>query len=176
MGREQRKKTEEEEEMENGNGEGKGEFINQNNDFFLDSMSMLSSLPPCWDPSLPPPPPPPQSLFHALAVDATFPDQFHHPQVPNYHIPNNNTPKSKNVSDPFLLLLLLSMQESGGPTIGSQEGLQAQGTVSTTSAPVVRQKPRVRARRGQATDPHSIAERVSHYLLPPSLCSLILCF
>jgi len=71
-----------EEEMENGNGEGKGEFINQNNDFFLDSMSMLSSLPPCWDPSLPPPPPPPQSLFHALAVDAPFPDQFHHPQVP----------------------------------------------------------------------------------------------
>lgn len=52
--------------------------------------------------------------------------------------------------------------------MGSQEGLQAQGTVSTTSAPVVRQKPRVRARRGQATDPHSIAERVSHYSLPPS--------
>ncbi|WZZ90012.1 hypothetical protein YC2023_118591 [Brassica napus] len=60
------------------------------------------------------------------------------------------------------------MQESGGP---SQDGLQAQGTVSTTSAPVARQKPRVRARRGQATDPHSIAERVYlHYsLTSPSL-------
>lgn len=60
--------------------------------------------------------------------------------------------------------------------MGSQEGLQPQGTVSTTSAPVVRQKPRVRARRGQATDPHSIAERVSHCSLPPYPSSLILCF
>ncbi|XP_010443514.1 PREDICTED: transcription factor bHLH82-like [Camelina sativa] len=128
--------------MENGNGEGKGEFINQNNDFFLDSMSMLSSLPPCWDPSLPPPPPPPNSLFHALSVDTPFPDQFHHPQ------------------------------ESGGPTIGSQDGLQAQGTVSTTSAPVVRQKPRVRARRGQATDPHSIAERLRRERIAERMKSL----
>ncbi|KAL1217543.1 Transcription factor LRL3 [Cardamine amara subsp. amara] len=139
--REQRKKTEEEE-MENGNGEGKEEFINQNNDFFLDSMSMLSSLPPCWDSSLPPPPPPPQSLFHALAVDASFPDQFHHPQ------------------------------ESGGPTVGSQDGLQAQVTVSTTSAPVARQKPRVRARRGQATDPHSIAERLRRERIAERMKSL----
>ncbi|CAH2069576.1 unnamed protein product [Thlaspi arvense] len=130
--------------MENGNGEGKGEFINQNNnDFFLDSMSMLSSLPPCWDSSLPPPPPPPpHSLFHALTVDAPFPDQFHHPQ------------------------------ESGGPTIGSQDGLPAQGTVSTTSAPVVRQKPRVRARRGQATDPHSIAERLRRERIAERMKSL----
>ncbi|ESQ42592.1 hypothetical protein EUTSA_v10014212mg [Eutrema salsugineum] len=131
--------------MENGNGEGKGEFINQNNtDFFLDSMSMLSSLPPCWDSSLPPPPPPPapHSLFHALTVDASFPDQFHHPQ------------------------------ESGGPKIGSQDGLTAQGTVSTTSAPVVRQKPRVRARRGQATDPHSIAERLRRERIAERMKSL----
>ncbi|KFK27334.1 hypothetical protein AALP_AA8G369700 [Arabis alpina] len=128
--------------MENGNGEGKGEFINQNNDYFLDSMSMLSTLPPCWDSSLPPPPPPPHSLFQALAVDPTFPDQFHHPQ------------------------------ESGGPTNGSQEGLQAQGTVSTTSAPVVRQKPRVRARRGQATDPHSIAERLRRERIAERMKSL----
>ncbi|KAF8102545.1 hypothetical protein N665_0198s0245 [Sinapis alba] len=128
--------------MENGNGEGKGEFINQNNnDYFLDSMSMLSSLPPCWDSSLPPPPPPPppQSLLHALTVDASFPDQFHHPQ------------------------------ESGGP---SQDGLQGQGTVSTTSAPVARQKPRVRARRGQATDPHSIAERLRRERIAERMKSL----
>ncbi|CAA7032376.1 unnamed protein product [Microthlaspi erraticum] len=129
--------------MENGNGEGKGEFINQNsNDYFLDSMSMLSSLPPCWDSSLPPPPPPPNSLFHALTVDAPFPDQFQHPQ------------------------------ESGGPTMGSQEGLQPQGTVSTTSAPVTRQKPRVRARRGQATDPHSIAERLRRERIAERMKSL----
>ena len=78
------KKKDKTEEMENGNGEGKGEFINQNNnDYFLDSMSMLSSLPPCWDSSLPPPHPPPP---HSLTVDASFPDQFHQPQAPNYHI------------------------------------------------------------------------------------------
>ncbi|CDY62262.1 BnaCnng39760D [Brassica napus] len=122
------KKEDKTEEMENGNGEGKGEFINQNNsDYFLDSMSMLSSLPPCWDSSLPPPhPPPPQSLLHALT-------------------------------------------ESGGP---SQDGLQAQGTVSTTSAPVARQKPRVRARRGQATDPHSIAERLRRERIAERMKSL----
>nr|VDD20958.1 unnamed protein product [Brassica oleracea] len=119
-----RQKTEE---MGNENGERKGEFINQNNnDFFLDSMSMLSSLPPCWDSSLPPPHPPPP---HALT-------------------------------------------ESGGPTIGSQDGLQGQGTVSTTSAPVARQKPRVRARRGQATDPHSIAERLRRERIAERMKSL----
>ena len=74
---------------------------------------------------------------------------------------------SDSLHDIFLCCFLL-MQESGGP---SQDGLQAQGTVSTTSAPVACQKPRVRARRGQATDPHSIAERVYlHYsLTSPSL-------
>ncbi|KAJ0246025.1 Transcription factor LRL3 [Hirschfeldia incana] len=119
------------------NGERKGEFINQNNnDFFLDSMSMLSSLPPCWDSSLPPPHPP---LPHASTVDASFPDQFHQPQ------------------------------ESGAP---SQDGLQGQGTVSTTSAPVARQKPRVRARRGQATDPHSIAERLRRERIAERMKSL----
>ncbi|KAF8093826.1 hypothetical protein N665_0377s0036 [Sinapis alba] len=131
--------------MENGNGEGKGEFINQNNNgFFLNSMSMLSSLPPSWDSSLPPPPPPPpHSLFHALTVDASLPDKLHHPQ------------------------------ESGGPTMGSQDGLQqGQGTVSTTSAPVARQKPRVRARRGQATDPHSIAERLRRERIAERMKSL----
>ncbi|CAN8301456.1 unnamed protein product [Cochlearia groenlandica] len=126
--------------MENGNGEGgKGELLNQNNnnDFFLDSMSMLSSLPPCWDSSLPPPPPPPHSLFHALTVDASLP------------------------------------QESSGPTInGSQDGLQGQGTVSTTTASMVRQKPRVRARRGQATDPHSIAERLRRERIAERMKSL----
>ncbi|KAL0735047.1 hypothetical protein Bca4012_011257 [Brassica carinata] len=91
-------------------------------------MSMLSSLPPCWDSSLPPPhpPPPPQSLLHALT-------------------------------------------ESGGP---SQDGLHGQGTVSTTSAPVARQKPRVRARRGQATDPHSIAERLRRERIAERMKSL----
>ncbi|KAG2310836.1 hypothetical protein Bca52824_022393 [Brassica carinata] len=110
--------------MGNENGERKGEFINQNNnDFFLDSMSMLSSLPPCWDSSLPPPHPPP---------------------------PHAST-------------------ESSGP---SQDGLQGQGTVSTTSAPVARQKPRVRARRGQATDPHSIAERLRRERIAERMKSL----
>ena len=74
----------------------------------------------------------------------------------------------KNVFDSLhhiFLCYCLSMQESGGPTIGSQDGLQGQGTVSTTSAPVARQKPRVRARRGQATDPHSIAERVYIFIV-----------
>ncbi|XP_018469763.2 transcription factor LRL3-like [Raphanus sativus] len=124
--------------MGNENGERKGEFINQNNnDFFLDSMSMLSSLPPCWDSSLPPPHPHPPP--HASTIDASFPDHFHQPQ------------------------------ESGGP---SQDGLQAQGTVSTTSAPVARQKPRVRARRGQATDPHSIAERLRRERIAERMKSL----
>lgn len=68
------------------------------------------------------------------------------------------------------------MKESGGPTVGSQDGLQAQGTVSTTSAPVVRQKPRVRARRGQATDPHSIAERVCLPLFTSSISFSYLVF
>ncbi|CAG7879905.1 unnamed protein product [Brassica rapa] len=65
------------------------------------------------------------------------------------------------------ILIKFADEESGGPTTGSQDGLQhAQGTVSTTtSPPVARQKPRVRARRGQATDPHSIAERVASYSL-----------
>ncbi|CDY32733.1 BnaA02g07950D [Brassica napus] len=135
--------------MGNENGERKGEFINQNNnDFFLDSMSMLSSLPPCWDSSLPPPHPPPS---HALTLDASFPDQFHQPQAPklSYYAMINN--------------------ESGGP---SQDGLQGQGTVSTTSAPVARQKPRVRARRGQATDPHSIAERLRRERIAERMKSL----
>ncbi|XP_056850662.1 transcription factor LRL3-like [Raphanus sativus] len=61
------------------------------------------------------------------------------------------------------------MQESGGP---SQDGLQVQGTVSTTSAPVARQKPRVRARRGQATDPHSIAERLRRERIAERMKSL----
>ncbi|KAF3501802.1 hypothetical protein F2Q69_00044028 [Brassica cretica] len=140
------KKEDKTEEMENGNGEGKGEFINQNNnDYFLDSMSMLSSLPPCWDSSLPPPhPPPPQSLLHALTVDTSFPDQFHHPQA------------SK--------LSSLTSLKHYNP--------RAQGTVSTTSAPVARQKPRVRARRGQATDPHSIAERLRRERIAERMKSL----
>ncbi|KAF3550051.1 hypothetical protein DY000_02001160 [Brassica cretica] len=64
--------------------------------------------------------------------------------------------------------------ESGGPTTGSQDGLQhAQGTVSTTtSPPVARQKPRVRARRGQATDPHSIAERLRRERIAERMKSL----
>ncbi|KAL0710076.1 hypothetical protein Bca4012_017054 [Brassica carinata] len=153
------KETQKTEEMENGNGERKGEFINQNsNGFFHDSMPMLSSLPPPppppWDSSLPPPPP--QSLFHALT---TVSDQFHQPQAPNYYPYIMTTPKSKN--------------ESGGPTTGSQDGLQqAQGTVSTTSPPVARQKPRVRARRGQATDPHSIAERLRRERIAERMKSL----
>ncbi|CAH8358732.1 unnamed protein product [Eruca vesicaria subsp. sativa] len=61
------------------------------------------------------------------------------------------------------------MQESGGL---SQDGLQGQGTVSTTSAPVARQKPRVRARRGQATDPHSIAERLRRERIAERMKSL----
>ncbi|KAL0646872.1 hypothetical protein Bca4012_045163 [Brassica carinata] len=68
----------------------------------------------------------------------------------------------------FCVVFLL-MQESGGP---SQDGLQAQGTVSTTSAPVARQKPRVRARRGQATDPHSIAERLRRERIAERMKSL----
>ncbi|KAL0843636.1 hypothetical protein Bca101_016882 [Brassica carinata] len=65
------------------------------------------------------------------------------------------------------------VKESGGPTTGSQDGLQqAQGTVSTTSPPVARQKPRVRARRGQATDPHSIAERLRRERIAERMKSL----
>ncbi|CAH8386356.1 unnamed protein product [Eruca vesicaria subsp. sativa] len=73
--------------------------------------------------------------------------------------------------------LFHALTESGGPTTGSQDGSlqQAQGTVSTTSAPVARQKPRVRARRGQATDPHSIAERVSFIINVPPSPHFILC-
>nr|CAA8286798.1 Unknown [Brassica rapa]CAA8287765.1 Unknown [Brassica rapa]CAA8392382.1 Unknown [Brassica rapa]CAA8404045.1 Unknown [Brassica rapa] len=70
--------------------------------------------------------------------------------------------------------LLHALTESGGPTTGSQDGLQqAQGTVSTTtSPPVARQKPRVRARRGQATDPHSIAERLRRERIAERMKSL----
>ncbi|XP_009132090.1 transcription factor bHLH82 [Brassica rapa] len=98
--------------------------------------------------SLPPPwgsslPPSPPPP-HSLLHALTVPDKFHQPQ------------------------------ESGGPTTGSQDGLQqAQGTVSTTtSPPVARQKPRVRARRGQATDPHSIAERLRRERIAERMKSL----
>ncbi|CAN7122047.1 unnamed protein product [Brassica rapa subsp. narinosa] len=70
------------------------------------------------------------------------------------------------------ILIKFADEESGGPTIGSQDGLQGQGTVSTTSAPVARQKPRVRARRGQATDPHSIAERLRRERIAERMKSL----
>ncbi|CAF2137230.1 unnamed protein product [Brassica rapa] len=67
------------------------------------------------------------------------------------------------------ILIKFADEESGGP---SQDGLQGQGTVSTTSAPVARQKPRVRARRGQATDPHSIAERLRRERIAERMKSL----
>ncbi|CAN6812502.1 unnamed protein product, partial [Brassica oleracea] len=72
------------------------------------------------------------------------------------------------------ILIKFADEESGGPTTGSQDGLQhAQGTVSTTtSPPVARQKPRVRARRGQATDPHSIAERLRRERIAERMKSL----
>ncbi|KAG2333292.1 hypothetical protein Bca52824_004472 [Brassica carinata] len=71
------------------------------------------------------------------------------------------------------ILIKFADEESGGPTMGSQDGLQqAQGTVSTTSPPVARQKPRVRARRGQATDPHSIAERLRRERIAERMKSL----
>ncbi|KAL0673300.1 hypothetical protein Bca4012_001281 [Brassica carinata] len=75
---------------------------------------------------------------------------------------------------PGLPTSIHAAQESGGPTTGSQDGLQhAQGTVSTTtSPPVARQKPRVRARRGQATDPHSIAERLRRERIAERMKSL----
>nr|AVA31305.1 roothairless1-like 3-like 1 [Brassica carinata]AVG19381.1 LJRHL1-like 3-like 1 [Brassica carinata] len=97
--------------------------------------------------SLPPPwgsSLPPSPPPHSLLHALTVPDKFHQPQ------------------------------ESGGPTTGSQDGLQhAQGTVSTTtSPPVARQKPRVRARRGQATDPHSIAERLRRERIAERMKSL----
>ncbi|KAG2299683.1 hypothetical protein Bca52824_036155 [Brassica carinata] len=67
------------------------------------------------------------------------------------------------------ILIKFADEESGGP---SQDGLHGQGTVSTTSAPVARQKPRVRARRGQATDPHSIAERLRRERIAERMKSL----
>ncbi|XP_056851831.1 transcription factor LRL3-like [Raphanus sativus] len=140
--RKQRKTREEE--MENGNGEGKGEFINKNsNGFFHETMSMLSSLPP-----------PPLTPWDSSSLPPPPPQSlFHALTVSNqFHQP----------------------QESSGPTTtGSQDGLQqAQGPVSTTSPPVARQKPRVRARRGQATDPHSIAERLRRERIAERMKSL----
>ncbi|KAJ4873856.1 BHLH domain-containing protein [Raphanus sativus] len=72
------------------------------------------------------------------------------------------------------ILIKFADEESSGPTTtGSQDGLQqAQGPVSTTSPPVARQKPRVRARRGQATDPHSIAERLRRERIAERMKSL----
>lgn len=57
----------------------------------------------------------------------------------------------------FLVMLCDCMLQAfhGQPTSGM--------IAAAPQPPAVR--PRVRARRGQATDPHSIAERVMHYIL-----------
>ena len=49
-------------------------------------------------------------------------------------------------------------ENKSGP-VSRPSGLQAQANSANGNGVGV--KPRVRARRGQATDPHSIAERVS---------------
>jgi hypothetical protein len=51
---------------------------------------------------------------------------------------------------------------------GGQTQTQSQATASATTGGATAQpqtKPKVRARRGQATDPHSIAERVRFFYL-----------
>lgn len=54
-------------------------------------------------------------------------------------------------------------QGSGGQTQSQSQATASTTTGGTTALPQT--KPKVRARRGQATDPHSIAERVRFLLL-----------
>jgi hypothetical protein len=61
-------------------------------------------------------------------------------------------------------------EEAAGASDGSAGRKQSKGKSSKSKQPAADEPPRdyvhVRARRGQATDSHSLAERVSKFLLP----------
>jgi hypothetical protein len=64
--------------------------------------------------------------------------------------------------------------EAAGASDGSAGRKQSKGKSSKSKQPAADEPPRdyvhVRARRGQATDSHSLAERVSKFLLPFACC------
>lgn len=103
------------------------------------------------------------------------PQHFHHPQAYFFsllHFPQRITKTLNGLMIHIQLFTSILFIVQGGNTqthsFGATAGTvmnQSQASGSTTGGTPAQPKQRVRARRGQATDPHSIAERVSNPFL-----------
>ncbi|KAL1210487.1 Transcription factor LRL2 [Cardamine amara subsp. amara] len=126
---------------------------------------IFSSTP--WPSVLDDAPPPTSDIAGFHHHDADSRNQITMMPLPSHHHPNDSLFNGLSAGSlPFHL-----PQGSGG----GQSQSQSQATASTTTGGTTVQpqtKPKVRARRGQATDPHSIAERLRRERIAERMKSL----